>query len=128
MRAPCDTTTFPAVERPLKGVNQERCSRHHRGIEGGGGPPDPHVDPHGGPLGRSRVAEHVVKVVEHCGCGAVVEGGESLGIPAPGGLQQGADLVQLYAASTHDQPARDRQKQYTGVRGVELSLRLRTRP
>jgi hypothetical protein len=39
---------------------------------------------------------------EHDGRGAIVEGGEGIGVPAPGGLQEAADLVQLHAASTHE--------------------------
>ena len=52
----------------------------------------------------------------------MIEGGEGVKIPAPGGAQQATDLVQRNPASTHEQPAPYRRKHYTGVLGVELSL------
>jgi hypothetical protein len=64
----------------------------------------------------------MLEEVEHHGCGAMVEGGEGVKIPAPGGAQQPTDLVQRNPASTHEQPAPYRRRHYTGVLGVELSL------
>ena len=75
MCAPCVATAFPpvelpAVELPLQGLHQVGAARRHRGIEAKGGPPHPHVNPHGGPLGRRRIPEHMLEEVEHHGCGA----------------------------------------------------------
>jgi hypothetical protein len=116
---------LPSVELPVHAPYQEGATRHHGGIEGRGGPPHPHVDPHHGPLRRCRVPERVLDETEHHGGGAIVEGGEGVTSPHPAACNKSPISSGATPLRPMGSPSRHRQRHDTGVLGVELSLRLR---